>query len=381
MSQSQNDFNAQHFNLRFRGFDVQEVNAFLEAIAKDFLKLRQENKKLSEQLETLGKNNEELNGKISSLQENSDEYLRQQRELQSAKELLGKDLERLISEKNILKVKLQALEKENKDYLSQEKTLRNAILSAQQIADDIIAKSQQEGDALMVKTRQHVKELEESADKLKAGSRMQADKLLANAHEKIRKLQEGAQEIKLRSQQEADELLTRSRNEVKTMRQEAEMQLAAVWEEIEELKGLKAKMRRELKVFFQEYLQQLQDSPAPETTEAPDVGAGKEESLAAVDKDDLSDLFQKIDVPIEQEPGLPDEALGEEELSHAVRSAEHNPASVVSPQQEAAEPQPCGNTVPGPVRRFAIHFGRSLGKPGEAAFNEKEEIIQEKKMP
>lgn len=52
MSLTPQDIQKQKFNTKFRGFDVDEVDAFLEEVAEDFLALIQENKKLKERIES-----------------------------------------------------------------------------------------------------------------------------------------------------------------------------------------------------------------------------------------------------------------------------------------------------------------------------------------
>ena len=109
MTQSPNDLHAQHFNLRFRGFDVAEVNAFLEAIAKDFLKLRQDNKKLHDQLQVLEKNNKDLNNQVADLLQTKAAYLEKEQVWQQAKLRLEKDLDRTTAENNLLRERAQGL--------------------------------------------------------------------------------------------------------------------------------------------------------------------------------------------------------------------------------------------------------------------------------
>ena len=43
----------QQFHVRFRGFDVDEVDAFLEKVAEHYLLLSQENEKMAAELDSL----------------------------------------------------------------------------------------------------------------------------------------------------------------------------------------------------------------------------------------------------------------------------------------------------------------------------------------
>ena len=47
------DIQSQQFHVRFRGFDVEEVDTFLERVSEDLLTLMQENKQLKAKVEAL----------------------------------------------------------------------------------------------------------------------------------------------------------------------------------------------------------------------------------------------------------------------------------------------------------------------------------------
>ncbi|MFH7326900.1 DivIVA domain-containing protein [Desulfurivibrio sp. C05AmB] len=97
----------QQFHVRFRGFDVEEVDEFLERAAAALLALSEENQELRERLE--------------------------------------------------------AAEREVRDHQSQEKSALSAIVSAQSVAQEMKEKSRQEAQELLAKTREEVQELEENA--------------------------------------------------------------------------------------------------------------------------------------------------------------------------------------------------------------------------
>jgi len=97
----------QQFHVRFRGFDVEEVDEFLERAAAALQALSEENLQLQERLE--------------------------------------------------------AAEREVRDHQSQEKSALSAIVSAQSVAQEMKEKSRREAQELLAKTREEVQELEEKA--------------------------------------------------------------------------------------------------------------------------------------------------------------------------------------------------------------------------
>ena len=92
MSITPQDVQSQQFNVRFRGFDVDEVDTFLERVAEELLLVLTENQQLKERLSTV-----------------------------------SKDVE---------------------TYKSQEKTFHNAIISTQKIADEILDRIKKEAKEL-----------------------------------------------------------------------------------------------------------------------------------------------------------------------------------------------------------------------------------------
>lgn len=131
------DIQSQQFHVRFRGFDVEEVDDFLERVAESVLALSEENKRLKERLDEM--------------------------------------------------------ERELATFQNQQKTFQNAILSAQHIAEEMQEKTRQElekerakakaeAEELVADARQEVVNLEREVDRLEA--------LKAQAGEDIRALLE-----------------------------------------------------------------------------------------------------------------------------------------------------------------------------------------------
>lgn len=214
------DIQSQQFHVRFRGFDVEEVDAFLERVAEEFLVLVEENKQLTAQVETL--------------------------------------------------------KKEIDAYHHQEKAFQSAIISAQQISE----------------------------------------------------------EMKAKSHQEAEEITAAAREEARQLREEANAEIAGLETEVDRLKQLRQQARQELHRTLQGYLDRLEEewestpipvveeekppqTPASDEAQTPSAEPEAEEEAEEAPVVDLSDLYEKIELPDDDltAGGEPrDETGGDEEV-------------------------------------------------------------------
>ncbi|MEW6521846.1 MAG: DivIVA domain-containing protein [Thermodesulfobacteriota bacterium] len=111
MSLTAEDIQTKQFHVRFRGFDIEEVDTFLERVAENFVLLNAEKKELKE--------------------------------------------------------KVEKLEMEINKFYSQEKTFQHAIISAQRIADEMLEKSRQEANARRVAVQEEVDRLRKQGNEEK----------------------------------------------------------------------------------------------------------------------------------------------------------------------------------------------------------------------
>jgi cell division initiation protein len=107
MSLTAEDIQTKQFHVRFRGFDIEEVDTFLERIAENFALLN--------------------------------------------------------DEKRLLKEKVEKLEMEINEFYSQEKTFQHAIISAQRISDEMQEKSRQEANARRVRVQEEIDRLRQQS--------------------------------------------------------------------------------------------------------------------------------------------------------------------------------------------------------------------------
>ena len=105
---SAQDIQSQQFHVRFRGFDVEEVDDFLEKIAAAYQAVSEENQKLKGRLETM--------------------------------------------------------EKDLATYQNQQKSFQSAIIAAQNVADGMKEKSREEADATVAEAKEEARLRREAAD-------------------------------------------------------------------------------------------------------------------------------------------------------------------------------------------------------------------------
>ena len=124
------DIQSKQFHVRMRGFDMDEVDKFLEKVAEELLIVSLENKQLLEKIETM--------------------------------------------------------EKELANYKNKEQTFQSAILSAQRISDEMQARSRQEADELVMNAKK-------TAEELEAGIRQEVDELVEKSQQEAEELRVSAE--------------------------------------------------------------------------------------------------------------------------------------------------------------------------------------------
>jgi cell division initiation protein len=228
------DIQSKQFHVRMRGFDMDEVDKFLEQVAEEFLILSLENKQLLEKVETM--------------------------------------------------------EKELANYRNKEQTFQSAILSAHRISDEMQSRSRQEAEEMVMAARK-------SAEELEAESRQVAAELVERSRQEADETRVGAkaeaQQILSSSMQEQRNLTSNINHLIKIkgrIMADLRQMLNHYLEHIEEavpagLDGL-------------EPLPQAEEiAPAPDFAgasgqEETSFSATSEE----IDDSDMEDLFEKIDL-------------------------------------------------------------------------------------
>jgi len=188
------DIQSKQFHVRFRGFDVEEVDGFLEQVAENFMMLLEENK--------------------------------------------------------TLKAKIEAMTQELEVFRQDESSFKNAILSAQKVAD----------------------------------------------------------EMKKKSRSDVNRMLMQANADVAQLRDEANREIAALEARVDQLKGMQAKIMADLRNVLNGYLDQLDDSAleAPEARPQEAAAPAVKTAPPAARRPDLehAPLYEKITVDDEEDPWL-----------------------------------------------------------------------------
>lgn len=139
MTITQQEILDKQFNVRFRGFDQTEVDTFLEEVAEGFLKLVEENRSLQE--------------------------------------------------------KINALDLENLEYRGQEKALKNAVISAQKMAEEIKLRGQQEADTMLAEAREEALQTRDEAEAEIDRLQTEVDRIADLKQKAVRELQDLLQSL------------------------------------------------------------------------------------------------------------------------------------------------------------------------------------------
>jgi len=278
----------QEFQTKFRGYEPIEVKAYLELLAEDFFELTEQNRVQAEEIELL---------------------LAEQESLQREKEALAAEVQ--ISRENAEGIQTEIQDgykhkdQEISDITAQ---LESALTSAATLAEENAAYQEKiaeleatlaggEGENLhgqveIEKLRGRIELLEEQNRELKQEGLDFKTTILA--------AQKFADNLRQTSQEDARKIMDDARAEIEKFRTEAEAELARLPREIEELHQRKIKVRKDLETTLYAYLEALEDSP---------------ESASGEKEDDLSDLFQSIQIPDDENVDFDDSDKLNKDLS------------------------------------------------------------------
>ncbi|MBA3014136.1 MAG: DivIVA domain-containing protein [Proteobacteria bacterium] len=121
MTLTPEDIQSKQFHVRFRGFDVEEVDGFLEQVAENFLMLNEENR--------------------------------------------------------TLKTKIESMTQDLEVFKQDESSFKNAILSAQKVADEMKKKSRNDANRMLTQAHAEVTQLKDEANREIAALESKVDQL------------------------------------------------------------------------------------------------------------------------------------------------------------------------------------------------------------
>lgn len=235
----------QEFQVKFRGYDSIEVKAYLELLAEEFFELHEQLRKHEEDYQELLEEND-------ALKQERDVLLNEGRardERSEASEVEFREKDELIRE---LEDKVESSQQEKliqqESWEKQEAELREEIEQlnaelAERSASDSATVSEAE------KLRAQVDMLDNQIAELKQEELDFKATLVA--------AQQFAQDVKNKAQEEADRILADAHQEVEDFRIKAEAELAELPVEIKKLQERKVQVHEDLRAVLHTYLEQL----------------------------------------------------------------------------------------------------------------------------
>ena len=283
------------FRVKFRGFDMIEVDTFLEEVAEIFFKLNEENTRLNE--------------KVLALQENMDSggMIAPQGQMELPAEL-GNFLEELKQDTAAISAELVSLKQDRSTFVSLEKNIKDAVASLQKATSIIPTQSQTELPADLSSIMEEFKKGSEAINAelvaLKE-DRHALDSLKKSLEEVISSAKEAGPAMTPQIQAESGNLaktLDEFHQGTKTMGAE----LASLKEEVGSIQQIREEIKGELKGLFKSYFDDLdaklsQATPAAISAdpkpEAVTAGVKKKPLPTAIIKEKPDDLPEDTRLP------------------------------------------------------------------------------------
>jgi len=283
------------FRVKFRGFDMAEVDTFLEEVAENFFKLTEENTLLNEKILAL-QNDLQVSGTAPSMGQ-----------AESAE--LGSILEDIRQDIETMRTELAALKQDRQNFDSLEKNLQAAIVSIQKAAGEMQPQSQPES-ADIGKTLEEFKQGTEAiAAELAAlkEERNTFESLKTNLQEVIASAQEAAASISPQGQVELPANLGKTLEEFKQGAEAIAAELASFKEEAGSIQKIREEIKGELQDMLTSHFNKLEarlSEVRPETEPA----APKPKAAAKPKKKEplLAAQIEEEPEGLEEDTRLPD---------------------------------------------------------------------------
>lgn len=290
------------FRVKFRGFDMVEVDTFLEEVAEIFFKLNEENTRLNETVLTLQENM------------NSGGMIAPQGQMELPAEL-GNFLEELKQDTAAISAELVSLKQDRSTFVSLEKNIKEAVASLQKATSIIPTQSQTELPAdLSSIMEEFIKGSEAINAELVAlkEDRHALDSLKKSLGEVISSAKEAGPAMTPQIQAESGNLaknLDEFRQGTETMGAE----LASLKEEVGSIQQIREEIKGELKELFKSYFDDLDAKLSQATPAAISAGPKPETATAGVKKKPLpAAIIKEKPDDLPEDTRLPDFAEQDE---------------------------------------------------------------------
>jgi len=295
------DIIEKEFRVKFRGFDMAEVDTFLEEVAENFLKLTEENIRLSEKVLALQEDMESADRFAAS---------RSQMELPAE---LGNFLEELKQDTAAINAELVSLKQDRSTFVSLEKSFKEGVVSLQKAATITPPRVQTEN----VDLKNALEEFKKGSEAINAelaalkDDRQVFDSLKKSIEGVVSAAREAGPAMTPQAQAESGDLaknLSEFRRGTETMSTE----LAALKQEVGSIRQFRDEIKGELQELLKSHLVDI-DAKLSKAVPvvAPAAGEKKEQLLAAVIEKEPAGLKEDASLPdfTEQDETFDDDAL------------------------------------------------------------------------
>jgi len=295
------DIIEKEFRVKFRGFDMAEVDTFLEEVAENFLKLTEENIRLSEKVLALQEDMESADRFAAS---------RSQMELPAE---LGNFLEELKQDTAAINAELVSLKQDRSTFVSLEKSFKEGVVSLQKAATITPPRVQTEN----VDLKNALEEFKKGSEAINAelaalkDYRQVFDSLKKSIEGVVSAAREAGPAMTPQAQAESGDLaknLSEFRRGTETMSTE----LAALKQEVGSIRQFRDEIKGELQELLKSHLVDIDAKLSKAVpVAAPAAGEKKEQLLAAVIEKEPAGLKEDASLPdfTEQDETFDDDAL------------------------------------------------------------------------
>ena len=295
------DIIEKEFRIKFRGFDMAEVDTFLEEVAENFLKLTEENIRLSEKVLALQEDMESADRFAAS---------RSQMELPAE---LGNFLEELKQDTAAINAELVSLKQDRSTFVSLEKSFKEGVVSLQKAASITPPRVQTES----VDLKNALEEFNRGSGAINAelaalkDDRQVFDSLKKSIEGVVSAAREAGPAMTPQAQAESGDLaknLSEFRRGTETMSTE----LAALKQEVGSIRQFRDEIKGELQELLKSHLVDIDAKLSKAVpVAAPAAGEKKEQLLAAVIEKEPAGLKEDASLPdfTEQDETFDDDAL------------------------------------------------------------------------
>jgi DivIVA domain-containing protein len=290
------------FRVKFRGFDMVEVDTFLEEVAEIFFKLNEENTRLNE--------------KVLTLQENMDsgDMIAPQGQMELPAEL-GNFLEELKQDTAAISAELVSLKQDRSLFVSLEKNIKEAVASLQKATSIIPTQSQTELPADLSSIMEEFKKGSEAINAelvaLKE-DRHALDSLKKSLGEVISSAKEAGPAMTPQIQAESGNL-AKTLDEFRQGTEAMGAELASLKEEVGSIQQIREEIKGELKELFKSYFDDLDAKLSQATPAAISADPKPEAATAGVKKKPLpAAIIKEKPDDLPEDTGLPDFAEQDE---------------------------------------------------------------------